>query len=80
MNIADAHNVPDFSRKSAAAQRPLEIIAEPPALVGEGMQGHLRQKLTSVFLLFVGFFSRSLNFPFFRPKSSERKGFVRQSS
>ncbi|MCL5230753.1 hypothetical protein [Pseudomonas nunensis] len=69
MNIANAHNVPNLSGKFCAVHRPVEIIAEPPTLVGEGMTGHLRQKLTSVFLLFVGFFSTVLNFPFFQPKS-----------
>ncbi|MBK5413506.1 hypothetical protein [Pseudomonas sp. TH31] len=80
MNIEDAHNVSNLSVKSRANQRLTEIIAETPTLVGEGMRGHFRQKPTSGFLLFAGFFPEGLNFPFFQPKSSERKGIVRQSS
>ena len=69
MNIANAHNVPNLTDKFRAVHRPMQIIAEPPTLVGEGMTGHLRQKLTSGFPLFVGFFLTVLNFRFFQPKS-----------
>jgi hypothetical protein len=58
---------------TASHHRPPQIIADPASLVAEGPNGYLRQKLTSGFIPFVGFFFTGLNFRLGQPKSSETK-------
>ncbi|WP_150807463.1 hypothetical protein [Pseudomonas fluorescens] len=62
MNTSEALNVPDKSDKTADFDRPLGIIAESPAVVGDKKSENVRQKPTPRYQVTRRIFSKQPQF------------------
>ena len=80
MNTSEALNVPDKSDKTADFDRPLGIIAESPAVVGDKKSENVRQKPTPRYQVIRRiFFQTASIFPATSRSHQGEKDFVQQS-